>query len=62
MKIQIASDLQLEFLLNQFPGERLISPVVDADILVRAGDIAKGTQAIDLFKDWPVITQARHRA
>lgn len=54
MKIQITSDLNLEFLQDRFPGERLISPAVDADILVLAGDIANGTNAIKLFKDWPV--------
>ena len=54
MKIQIASDLHLEFLQGLFPGERLISPAVDADILVLAGDIANGTEAIELFENWPV--------
>ncbi|MEO8122307.1 MAG: metallophosphoesterase [Rhodoferax sp.] len=54
MKVQIASDLHLEFLQGLFPGERLISPAIDADILLLAGDIANGTQAIQLFKDWPV--------
>lgn len=54
MKLQIVSDLHLEFLQGPFPGERLISPAVDADILILAGDIANGTQAIELFKNWPV--------
>jgi predicted phosphodiesterase len=54
MKIQIASDLHLEFLQRNFPGERLISPAHGADLLVLAGDIANGTQAIELFKEWPV--------
>jgi predicted phosphodiesterase len=54
MKIQLASDLHLEFLQKSFPGERLISPAHGADVLVLAGDIANGTQAIELFKDWPV--------
>jgi Icc-related predicted phosphoesterase len=54
MKIQIASDLHLEFLRRQFPGETLISPAFDADILVLAGDIANGTHAIELFRYWPV--------
>lgn len=54
MKVQIASDLHLEFLQEYFPGYRLIAPAVDADLLVLAGDIANGTQAIALFKDWPV--------
>lgn len=54
MKIQLASDLHLEFVQRAFPGERIISPAYEADVLVLAGDIANGTQAIDLFKDWPV--------
>jgi predicted phosphodiesterase len=54
MKIQLASDLHLEFLQRDFPGERLISPAYGADVLVLAGDIANGTEVIDLFKDWPV--------
>ena len=54
MKLQIDSDLHLEFLQDRFPGECLISRAVDADILVLAGDIANGTQSIELFKNWPV--------
>lgn len=40
--------------MDQFPGETLIAPAVEADVLVLAGDIAQGTRAIGLFKDWPV--------
>jgi predicted phosphodiesterase len=54
LKIQLASDLHLEFLQREFPGERLISPAHGADLLVLAGDIGNGTQAIDFFEDWPV--------
>lgn len=54
MKIQLASDLHLEYLQRNFPGERLITPAPGADLLVLAGDIANGTQAIDLFRNWPV--------
>jgi hypothetical protein len=54
MKVQIASDLHLEFLQHLFPGERLITPAVDADMLLLAGDIGNGTLAMELFKNWPV--------
>ena len=54
MRIQLASDLHLEFLQREFPGERLISPAYGVDLLVLAGDIGNGTQAIELFNDWPV--------
>jgi predicted phosphodiesterase len=54
MRIQLASDLHLERLQRYFPGERLISPAPGADVLVLAGDIANGSLAISLFKDWPV--------
>lgn len=54
MKIQIASDLHLQFLQRAFPGELLISPHPDADLLVLAGDIAVGAKAVELFADWPV--------
>lgn len=54
MKVQVASDLHLELLGKLFPGERLISPAHDADILVLAGDIANGIEAVEMFKNWPV--------
>lgn len=54
MKLQLASDLHLEFLGRSFPSERLISPAPEADILVVAGDVSNGTKAIELFMDWPV--------
>ena len=42
IKIQLASDLHLEFLQQRWPCERLITPQSDADVLVLAGDIANG--------------------
>lgn len=54
MKIQIASDLHLEYLQSLFPGYRVIEPAPDADVLVIAGDIHSGTKAIETFADWPV--------
>ncbi|MCI0150369.1 hypothetical protein KNO81_31350 [Paraburkholderia sediminicola] len=54
MRIQLASDLHLEFLARQFPDERLIAPAYGADVLVLAGDISVGSAAVELFKDWPV--------
>lgn len=54
MKIQLASDLHLEFIHQVFPGERLITPTPGAELLILAGDIAKGAAAIKLFQDWPV--------
>ncbi len=53
MKIQIASDLHLEFLEDRFPGYRIVEPT-DADVLVIAGDIHRATRAIAAFADWPV--------
>lgn len=54
MKIQLASDLHLELLGRHFPGETVIRPARDADVLVLAGDIHVGTAAVELFRDWPV--------
>jgi predicted phosphodiesterase len=54
MKIQLASDLHLELLGQNFPTETLIRPAPDADVLVLAGDIHCGLAAIERFKDWPV--------
>lgn len=52
MKIQVASDLHLEFLRHTWPNERLIEPAPGADVLVLAGDIASGTDPLRLFADW----------
>lgn len=53
MKIQLASDLHLEFLQEAWPGEHIIDPVACADVLVLAGDIAAGSDGINFFGDWP---------
>lgn len=52
MKIHLASDLHLEFIQRDYPGERLITPVPGTDVLVIAGDIANGADACSLFADW----------
>jgi predicted phosphodiesterase len=57
MKLHIASDLHLDLLEPYHPGYRVIDPVPDADILVLAGDIHSGAEAIRAFRDFgkPVI-------
>ncbi|BCQ22334.1 hypothetical protein NK8_04430 [Caballeronia sp. NK8] len=54
MRIQIASALHLELLSDSFPGETLIRPAHEADVLVLAGDIAHGSGVVGLFGRWPV--------
>ena len=54
MKIQLASDLHLEFLGQWARQASLIEPAPGADLLVLAGDIHHGTQAVEVFADWPV--------
>lgn len=54
MRIQLASDLHLEHLRRNFPGERVISHAHGVDLLVLAGDIANGLDAVDFFDRWPV--------
>ena len=54
MRIQLASDLHLEFLFKAAMREPTIAPALDADLLVLAGDVANGTSAIEHFHDWPV--------
>lgn len=56
VKIQLASNLHLEFVDRENSGLalRVIEPAPAADVLVLAGDIHQGTQAVDRFRDWPV--------
>ena len=53
MRIQIASDLHLEMLHRRFPDHNPVA-AAPADVLVLAGDIAAGTDAVDVFADWPI--------
>jgi len=52
VRIQIASDLHLEHVEWRFPEYRGVESC-DADILVLAGDVTRGTRGLDLFADWP---------
>lgn len=54
MRIQLASDLHLEFLPRNAPPTRLVEPAPGADLLVLAGDIHNGVKGIEAFADWPV--------
>ena len=54
LRVQVASDLHLEFIKRRFPGERVVKPLPDADLLVLAGDIDIGLGVFDAFGDWPV--------
>jgi len=54
MKIQLASDLHMEFLERRFTGTCIIAPAPGADLLVLSGDIHNGIKAVASFADWPV--------
>lgn len=54
MKLQIVSDLHLEFHKRQAPGYTGIAPAPDADVLIIAGDIALNAAAVAPFSTWPV--------
>jgi DNA repair exonuclease SbcCD nuclease subunit len=54
VRIQLASDLHLEFLERMAPQARLVLPAPGADLLVLAGDIHNGVKGIEAFADWPV--------
>lgn len=41
MNIQLVSDLHLDLLDSCWSGEHLIAPVLDADVLVLAGDLIR---------------------
>ena len=45
MKIQIASDIHLEFGTRNLPAKRAFVPVPDRDVLVLAGDIGRQKMA-----------------
>jgi predicted phosphodiesterase len=56
LRLQIASDLHLEFLQRKFPSSHRIQPLTskDADILILAGDIHTGRAVIQQFANWPI--------
>lgn len=54
MRIQVASDLHLELLPEDLGAGLLIAPHPDAELLILAGDIHNGVEAIRYFRDWPV--------
>ncbi|WP_082055251.1 metallophosphoesterase [Cupriavidus basilensis] len=54
MRIQIASDLHLEFLDRTHPSFIGLAPAEDAEILVLAGDVHNGCRGMELFATWPV--------
>lgn len=54
MRLQLVSDLHLETRKHDVALDAGISPVPGADVLVIAGDIGAGVQAISYFRDWPV--------
>jgi predicted phosphohydrolase len=54
MRIQLASDLHMEFLRRTPRADGLIPDAPDADVLVLAGDVAVALDVVDHFGDWPV--------
>ena len=56
IRIQIASDLHLEMFRKPFPNWYRVDRLEAdrADLLVLAGDIHNGVEAIRCFADWPM--------
>lgn len=54
MRIQVASDLHLELLPEDLGAGLLVDPHPDAELLILAGDIHTGVEAIRYFRNWPV--------
>ena len=54
VRIQLASDLHLEFLEGRSSQTLLVEPAPGADLLVLAGDIHNGVKGIEAFAYWPV--------
>jgi predicted phosphodiesterase len=54
MKIQIASDLHIEFFEGRWENDPTLLYAEGADVLVLAGDIHKGNRGIAAFCEWPV--------
>lgn len=54
MRIQVASDLHLELLPEDLGAGLLVDPHPDAELLILAGDIHNGVEAIRYFRNWPV--------
>lgn len=54
MKIQLASDLHVEFFPSYLRRQRLMPCAPEADVLVLPGDVSLGAEVVELFADWPV--------
>lgn len=54
MRVQVASDLHLELLPEDLGAGLLVDPHPDAELLILAGDIHTGLEAIRYFSNWPV--------
>ena len=54
MKIQIASDLHIEWVHHRFPDAAGLTPAPGAELLILAGDIHAHDRALASFANWPV--------